>query len=377
MIEQTGKPIASSQKGQAGTRSEPGNNGSTGLTGTAGSSEAPLLDAGSTLMLPGAVSGPSMVTLPPLDPTPGCRDPVPAAPRQFDLYLMVDGNITLPVANAWDKVSKGIAEYADDQCAAGVGVAVRYFAPGLMTDCTMDYAVPTTPMGVLPDNADAIKRDIPASGLKTSPTMPALQGALRYSTARQSMYRDSKQAVVLVSDGFYDWLCDAPTLVPMLLQSIFAPGTNTTSVPVYVIALGAPSLANVPGLGALLDPLSRLDPLESIAQAGHTGKARDVDLQADPSAFLKTMEAIQQDARPCDYSVPDTVQKDPSAMTLAITDGKGGQTALAKVANGAACGSGYYFADSSMAWAMLCPATCSEVKTRCASLAWVTGCTPK
>jgi hypothetical protein len=305
-------------------------------------------------------------------PTPGCMGAIAATHRALDLYLMVDTNISLPVTGAWNNVRSGLARYVDDSCAAGVGVGVRYFG----VDCNaMGYATPTTPVAQLPQNADAIKQQTPITPFNLSPTVPALEGALIYSRSRAATYPDSKQAVVLVSDGFVDFYCQDATGIQAALTGN---ASASPSIPIYVLALDVPSLANIPALSALLDPITRFNPLDTIAKMGNTGTARRIDLQASAATFAKAMVDIQHDAQPCDYSVPDAVRVDPSSMVLAVNDAAGGQTALPLSPGASACGAGYYFGKpSNPAWATLCPATCADVKARCADLAWVTGCKAK
>jgi hypothetical protein len=312
---------------------------------------------------PGTGGAPSAQT-----PMPGCAGSVPATHRQLDLYLMVDTNISLPLSTAWDNVRQGLAAYVDHPCAAGVGVGVRYFG----MDCSpASYATPTTPTAPLPQNANAIKQQIPTAPLSASPTLPALQGSLMYSGSRANEYPDSEQAVVLLSDGFYDFVCQGPSLI----QSIFTPTSIANpSVPIYVVALDTPTLASAPGFAALLNPATRFAPLDAIAQSGKTGQSRHIDLQAGSAEFAKTMVAIQHDAQPCDYAVPDAVRLDPSAMALALQSSTP-VVPLPLLPTASACGAGYYFSSrGSQTWATLCPTTCDDVKTRCVAIAWVTGC---
>jgi hypothetical protein len=285
--------------------------------------------------------------------------------------LLVDTNISLPLAGAWNNLRNDLSRYVDDRCAAGVGVGVRYF--GIQCD-PMTYATPNTPVAPLPENAAAIKKQMPLTAFTLSPTLPALQGGLMYSRARANQYPDSKQIIVLLSDGFFEFSC----LGPDAISSLFTRGSGMVSsagLPLYVLALDVPSLAGVPGLSAALNPTTRFAPLDAIAQGGGTGKARRIDLQAAPAEFAKAMVDIQHDAQPCDYLVPDSVRLDPGSMALAAPDAGGAEAPLRLFASVAECGTGYYFDDpNSPTWAMLCPSTCASLKTRCAEPAWVTGC---
>jgi hypothetical protein len=283
----------------------------------------------------------------------------------------VDTNISIPLSGAWDKVAHGLTAYVEDRCSAGVSVAVRYFG----IDCNPStYTTPTTPMGILPDNASSIEHQIPAMPFMVSPTLPALQGALTYASSRSNAYPDSKQIVVLISDGFYDFTCQAPNLVQSVFSAVKPPSSGATAK-TYVLALDAPNLIQVPGLSQLLSPATRFGPLDTIAQSGGTGTARHIDLQADSRVFAQALVDIQHDAQPCDYAVPDEVRADPTAMDLGATDATGQMTALPRVTNAAACGVGYYLdAQSSPSRATLCPGTCTQIKSRCDRVVWVMGC---
>ncbi len=345
----------------------------TGSSGSAGQGSGVAVAGGAGVGVP--TSG-NLPILPPPPPPPGVAcagSSTPATPRQFDLYLMIDTNITIPLSGAWDNVRDGLVSYANDRCADGVGVGVRYFG----VDCNAStYATPTTPTAPLPQNAAAIEQDIPKTPFMASPTLPALQGALTYSGMRAQSLPDSKQIVVLISDGFYDFICQGPSTV----ASVFSAGSSSAPVtPTYVLALDAPNLINVPGLSQLLSPVVRFDPLDTIAQSGGTGKARHIDLQADPSVFAQSLVDIQHDAQPCDYAVPDAVRADPTAMAVGLKDDAGAQTALAQVSDAAACAQasqdGYYLDDpADPSWAVLCPSTCAAVKAGCDQVVWVTGC---
>jgi len=320
----------------------------------------------------GSASGP---LVPAVGPPPGvpCQGTaMPATLRQFDIYMMIDTNISIPLSGAWDNVAHGLSTYVDDTCSAGVSVAVRYFG----VDCSPStYTMPTTPMGMLPDNASAIKRQIPVTPFMVSPTLPALQGALTYASSRANAYPDSKQIVVLVSDGFYDFTCQAPNLIQSIFTAVKPPASGAKA-PTYVLALDAPNLLQIPGLSQLLSPTNRFGPLDTIAQSGGTGSARHIDLEADPRVFAQALVDIQHDAQPCDYVVPDALHADPAAMDLGVNDAAMGQmTALPRVADAAACGACYYLdAQSNPSRATLCPATCAQIKSRCDSVVWVTGC---
>jgi hypothetical protein len=360
---------------QPATGEKRGAAGSPAVTGAdAGELGTALGRPGSSVTSSAPDAGLDETAFPPPVPAPGCSSAMAAKLRPYEIYLLVDTNISLPLTGGWDNVRNGLASYVSDRCAAGVSVAVRYF--GL--DCTAStYATPSTPMGLLPENAATIKRQMPIIPFALSPTLPAVQGGLSYSRARAAANRDSRQIIMLVSDGFADFYCSGPEAIQSLFtRTTPSSGVSSPDLPIYVLALDVPMMTNTSATNPAT--YARFAPLDSIAQGGGTDKAHHIDLESSSAEFAKSMIELQHDAQPCDYVVPDSVRVDPSSAALAAPDGSGAQAPMQQYDSAAGCGAGYYFDDpKNPTWATLCPSTCSELKTRCAEIAWVTGCRVK
>jgi hypothetical protein len=303
---------------------------------------------------------------------------VAAERKRLDLYFMIDNNITLPGPLPWTGLVQGAIRYVEDPRATGTGVGIDYF--GL--ECTEGaYASPTVPVDLLPGNAPQLTSSLMVSLLtgllNTSPMLPALGGAVRHAASLSSSF-GWKAAVVLVSDG-YTSFAGCPSAPVNVVQKASDGFRGSPSVETYVVAAVSAFTGNV-------SPDPQVDPLDDIARAGGTGKARRVDMTAeaqliplDRSAFADTLVAIQREAEPCDYRVPTNMQPGTGYAPLAIGDTNPSTIALPQRANAAACADavGYYFAPNGAAppaWAVLCPTTCAQVKKDRAAVWWMTRC---
>jgi len=345
-------------------------------------SEPPTAPSGATSS--GSPANTAMPQVPALVADPGvtCEGTVESAVRRrLDLYLMIDSNVTLPVP--WTQIAGGLYYYVDHTESQGTGVGVGFFpAPATSTQAMCDgttYAQPTTPVGLLPGNAAAIKTaatNVQATATFTgSPTKAALEGALTYASSRWYSFHQP-QAVVLLTDAVQDFACFTN---PMELESTAANAwTGPAAIPTYVIALTVPPIQFAQQLLSVVP----LDNLDAVAREGGTGAAHEVNLAASSNISLDLMTqllAIQHDAEPCDYQVTDAVLSDPSGTVLgtaaATALGATVPNALPRVANEGACGQGYYFDDeANPTWATLCPRTCDAVKAGKRPVLWLSQC---
>lgn len=307
----------------------------------------------------------------------GTKCPSDAIRKRLDLYFMMDNNITLPDPRAWSGLVQGVIRYVSDARAEGTGVGIGFF--GLQ--CTENaYAVPTVKVSPLPQNVAPLTAALSVSLItgiiNTSPMLPALGGAVRHASSLASSF-GWKAAVVLISDGFESFPA-CPSSPPEVAQKAANAFTGSPSIETYVVAADNP-LAVDPQAGA------RFMPLDEIAREGGTGAARRVDVTAEAqliptvqSALADTLVDIQHEAEPCDYSVPESARLAPGSVPLTIGDGSASSPTLPLVANAAACtGQGYYFSPNLSGtpdWAVLCPASCAEVKKQRASLSWLLPC---
>jgi hypothetical protein len=218
----------------------------------------------------------------------------------------------------------------------------------------------------LPENAVAIKRSIPAPLSLGSPTLPALEGALKHARSR-FMSWTYKQVVVLVTDRVSDFACFSNP--NSIVDAAAASATHAQPVPTYVIALTSPELETV------LSALIRGELLDEVAAAGGTGHAREVNLDESGASLAGALLTIQQEAEPCQYAVSEAVRADPTATTLGSIATGAKPIPLPRLAATAECGQGYYFDDpAAPEWATLCPDTCAALKASSRTVVWIDEC---
>jgi hypothetical protein len=318
------------------------------------------------------------------EPAFSCRgDATDALRRRLDLFLMVDTNLFDTVGtviseglnNAWLQLSRGIFEYVDDPRAAGTGVGIGYFPPAITVSiqptspaCALDtYAKPAAEVSPLPENATAIKRSFPVLPLGLgSPTLPALQGAIKHARSRFNG-TTYKQAVVLVTDRVSDFACfSEPNAI---VDAAAASAIHELPVPTYVVALTSPQLENV------LATFVRFEQLDEVATQGGTRIARVVNLDDRRDSLAETLYRIQADAEPCQYEVSAAVRDAPTATALGTVTAGTAPLPLPRLDSESECGQGYYFDDpADPAWATLCRDTCTALKASTRTVVWIDEC---
>jgi len=290
---------------------------------------------------------------------------LPAVRRRLDLYLIVDNNFTIqlppgPIV-AWDNLLRGLDSYVEQEDAAGTGIGVKYFG----SECPAGaYARPDIEVEPLPDNMEAIQSSLAGVPIiNFSPMVYALQGAVDHSRSRANWFPYTKQAVVVITDGYAFGCQPSGTSAP---EQAARGVDGTPSIPTYVIALDLPSLVDIL-------PLGRLDSLDDIAEQGGTGQARRIDLEDSTGEFVAAMLEVQREAESCDYAVPQIVRDDPGRLSLGVSDPNGLPKALPSLSAATECGDGFYM-DAPAAWATLCPSVCDQIKQSRAHLVWFTDC---
>jgi len=206
---------SSSAGGSAGATGQAGSNGIINVAGAAGDSNG---------ISDGSVA---------LDPDAACaqesRDSQLIA---VDLFLMVDRSVSMGCAAAetgcddprkydvvvpptrWAATGDAIAAFLNSPATVGIGAGVGFFAlDGADTCNATAYATPAAPIAALPGSAtsilDAIKRTHPGN---TTPSVPALQGAISYATSYATSTPGHSAAVAFVTDGL-PFGCDANNTV--------------------------------------------------------------------------------------------------------------------------------------------------------------------
>ena len=270
-----------------------------------------------------------------------------------DMYIMLDKSGSMAQQDGgsqskWANVTSALTQFANT-AGAGIGVGLQYFP--LAPECAATtYSTPAVAIAPLPANAPAIQMSLashaPGGG---TPTKPALQGAIDYSSAWAKANPTHKVIVVLATDGQPN---DCSSTVASVSAVAMAGYAATPSIPTYVIGVGS-STGN----------------LDMIAVAGGTSAAIVVNT-GDPSAFLAAMKKIQNAQVGCEYLIPAPSggqMLDYTKVNVVYTPGSGGAPiTIPNVNSQPACdpvkGGWYYDAPVKPTKIELCPATCSTVQ---------------
>jgi hypothetical protein len=282
---------------------------------------------------------------------------------------VVSGGIT-----KWDAVSNAVANFVQSPASAGAAMGIQYFGlttgvatnGALVESCKVtDYAIPDVPIGALPGNGKALVDSLAAHAPSTTtPTQPALEGAIDYERTWASAHTDSVPAIVLATDGEpYD--CSSTVDGTEAIAARGAAGTPR--VLTFVIGIGDQSAA-----------------LDGIAQAGGTGQAFYVDTSGVVSdEFLAALSTVRGSPRlACSFAIP---QPDAGAVDLTrvnVTFGTGGtatgRTVIGNVSGSVACSAntaGWYFAPKIQPTSIqLCPSTCEALRASPGTIEIALGC---
>lgn len=263
-----------------------------------------------------------------------------AEPRQLDIYVVMDKSYSMIFpTDLWGPTTSALNQFFMSPQSAGIGAGIQYFAG----ECSVAfYETPEVPIAVLPGNAPALQTSManqtPVLGTATT---PALTGALTHARNRQIAMPDTKQIVLLVSDGEPAGCMSNIDNAAMAAANGF---TGSPSIPVYVLGLG-----NVTNLNR-------------IAQSGGTGNALLAD-PMNPQAVIDAMNAIRGQALPCDYGIPATTGTlDPRLVNVQHLIG-GSTNTIFGVASANDCDAttgGWYYDDPiTPSRVFACPATCA------------------
>ncbi len=316
----------------------------------------------------------------------------------LDMYIMLDrsGSMRSDGVDYWGPVTQAISTFVQHPDAEGISVGLGYFPVRARTPlpvrCTnhqqcgiygpcvagfnvcegamggeqnscewSDYRVPPVPIAELPAGASAIVQSLNATAPEggTTPTTPALQGALSYAQAWAQEHPDHITLVVLASDGAPNTCVGNSTQAAANLAAKAL--TETPSIPTFVIGIG------------------NVSALHQIAQAGGTQQALIVSGSDPGQEFLDAMNEIRG-AMGCQFKLPppppgETLE--PSRVNVAFTPTGGQRAALAQVAGAGSCmgGPGWYYDNpANPTKILLCPASCDYVKHGQVRVEIVMGC---
>lgn len=273
-------------------------------------------------------------------------------------------------ASRWDPMTTALKAFFGSPDSAGLGVVLRFWperadmtrfcndtlpdsTPACPVSPSASCGVPHVDYGIL--SADPAPMDAHEAALVAAvnarqacfgtPMRPALEGAESWAVAHKQANPDQEVVVVLITDGLPNE-CGSDSFA---LAAVAADAYYNHNVRTYVIGFGSTT-------GVLLN---------QIAAAGG-GAAFSLTAAAGPGGLQDTlvgaMNAIRGDFLPCDIAIPIDGVMDPTKVSLVYTTGAGVDTTLTKVANPAACGTGWYIDPANPANAKLCPATCTAIQ---------------
>lgn len=289
----------------------------------------------------------------------------------LDLFFMVDksGSMGCPVGAAgatctngpsppppvtrWTSIRDALNSFATDPASSGLGAGIAFFPQmnGTALLCTpQDYATPAAPISALPGSSAALSAVLAAQTPNGStPTVPALSGAMSYVTSYAQTHRGRTIAVVFATDGEPTQCTGNNNTIAGAVRVAAGAASATPPIKTYVLGVG-PSLGN----------------LNQIAQAGGSGQAYLVE-SGGSQELLAALNAIRKSALSCDYSIPILPGKplDFSAVNIRVKVGaSGAEQLISKVDGPSACGAAggwYYDNNLTPTRITLCPATCSPM----------------
>lgn len=222
------------------------------------------------------------------------------------------------------------------------------------------YAASISPLAELPFGARSLIAKM-ADRLPegSTPTGPALEGALEHARLLSSMRPDRRTAVVLVTDGL-------PTqCAPLTIEGVAAVAaqarSNSPSITTFVMGVFAPDEAAVANQN-----------LGRLAAAGGTPKPFVISTAGNVSGdFLSALNDIRATALACEYKIPEAHrgQLDLEKVNLGLLTTGNLYKTIGHVGSAQACDSvkgGWYYqaggTPSGPVTLQVCPATCESFK---------------
>ena len=230
-------------------------------------------------------------------------------------------------------------------------------------NCSIDaYGDPAVPIAPLPKNSAALLASLDAQEPDGStPTGPALAGAVDYAASYAADNPTHTVAVVFATDGL-PTQCE-PGSIPGIADVASTALSAKPSISTYVIGVFGP------------EDTEAQSNLDDIATAGGTDSAFIVDTSQDVADELTdALNTIRGVALACEFQIPEPKGDDKldySRVNVQVRDGSSSSTDLYYVTKASDCdskeGGWYYDADPARGGKpkkiVVCPATCDAFKS--------------
>lgn len=281
--------------------------------------------------------------------------------RPLALLLMIDRSGSMAEASGggipkWEALGWALEQFLGGQGLEGLSVGVGFFPVADSICDARGYETPDVAIGdgtrVRGQVLQAVSRTGPGG---PTPTLPALEGAIRQAASWGAVHRDHAVAVVLATDG-EPTECDGQTQAA--LEAVAAGGLKHDP-PVATFAIGVLP-GDLPKNGAHVL-------LSGIARAGGTGEALFVDSTGLVGEQLAgALMQVRQRGVACELALPTVSgELDLGQVNVQVTDDCGETSAIYMVGDASGCDpvtGGFYFAtaaDGSVHGIATCPATCA------------------
>jgi len=278
-----------------------------------------------------------------------------------DLFILMDrsqsmGNLVAGSSmTRWEALRDAVQGFVEDPAAADVRMGLGFFS---LTgkgyddlDCDVAaYAKPSVPIGVLSeigrDLVSAIDGITPA-GL--TPTVPALEGAIRYAQGWAAEHPDRATLVVLVTDGYPTQCSSHPEEIATAAKNGYE---SSQHIRTFVIGVGDVAKFN----------------LDNYARAGGTQRAFLTDSGDITRTFVDALGNIRNRELSCEYQIPtppEGMKLDSSKVQVVYSPATGTPEEVPSITGLAACannpnGGWYYDNSASPSKISVCPCTCAR-----------------
>lgn len=228
-----------------------------------------------------------------------------AEPTPVDVFILMDRSDSMKelvpggTVTRWEAIRQAVSGFVNDEevRARGIRVGLQFFAitytyhPDI--NCNVDlYAEPKVSIGNLETTGQQILEEIDAMGLQLgggTPTLPALQGAYRYTRTWAASPESGERpvVVVLVTDGFSNE-CQESIDIPAIANEVREEFVGEPSIRTLAVGMRRTAEGN----------------LDQIAEAGGTVDPVFLGEEDSAAPLLERLLDITLNDMPCKHAIP-------------------------------------------------------------------------